>query len=520
MLILATILLLFLTAAALVVLRVVQPKFRFFWLIAVVGAFLAWVSNWVWLLSMPFPLELPAWQPVSLFISSPSFLGDGISWPLAISLSGLALAFLLTEVARSELSNPLPWAGILTVTALGLLAVTADNPLTILLVWAALDLAELVGVLRAVDEPTAGERAVISFSSRAVGILLVLWADLTSVAGGGRLDFISLTPQAGLLLLVAAGLRLGVFPFSLPQTTETISRRGSGTLLRLTSAASSMILLARIGASGMQSILIPVLVALAAAAAIYAGWMWLRAPDDLAGRPFWVISVAAMAMAAALQGNPVGAAAWGCALILIGGALFMESVQNIWLNRALLIGAFVISGLPYSLTASAWETGNGGFFWAVPLLIAAQSLILAGYVRHAIRPGSRENIELQPLWVRNVYPAGIGLLLLTALALGFFGWEGAGRFGSWILALVATILGIVLVWLTPRFRLLNPIRAHWVRRTDNPWLGNVYRSLWSFYQMLARFSRVISSALEGEGGIMWTLLFLALFISLMVKGAP
>jgi hypothetical protein len=30
----------------------------------------------------------------------------------------------------------------------------------------------------------------------------------------------------------------------------------------------------------------------------------------------------------------------------------------------------------------------------------------------------------------------------------------------------------------------------------------------------------VTLALEGEGGIMWTLLFLALFVSLIVQGTP
>ena len=85
--------------------------------------------------------------------------------------------------------------------------------------------------------------------------------------------------------------------------------------------------------------------------------MWLRAPDELIGRPFWIIGLASLAVAAALLGNPIGAVSWGIALILLGGALFLASVQQIWISRALLIGAFSLSALPFSLTASGWQ-GN------------------------------------------------------------------------------------------------------------------------------------------------------------------
>jgi hypothetical protein len=66
MLILITVFLLALTAVALVVIRIMRPGFRFFWLISVGGALLAWISTWVWLVALPAALELPPWQPASL----------------------------------------------------------------------------------------------------------------------------------------------------------------------------------------------------------------------------------------------------------------------------------------------------------------------------------------------------------------------------------------------------------------------------------------------------------------------
>ncbi len=521
MLILITVLLLTLTALALLVIRLLRPRFRFSWLIAVGGSFLALVSSWVWLAALPFDLALPSWQPVELFADSPLFRGDGISWVLTVSLASLALAVLLTEAARVESAYPLPWAGILTLTALGVLAVSANNPLTVVLVWAALDLAELVTLLRAVDEPSASERAVVAFSVRLVGLGLVLWANFLSLAAGSRLDFLSMPPQAGLLLLVAAGLRLGVLPLHLPFSSDSVTRRGVGTSLRLVSAVSSLVLLARTApGTAVSPLLTTLLLFLAAFAALYAGWTWLRAPDDLSGRPFWVICLAALAMASALRGNPTGAAAWGAALVLAGGALFLNSIQNLWLNRLLMLAAFSLSSLPFSLTASAWESQSGGFFLAWPILLAAQALLIAGYIRHALRPGTRENPEAQPHWTRNVFPAGIGLLLLTGLLLGIFGWEGAARPGAWIAALLVLVLAILLVWLTPRLRLLNPIRAHWARPAGSRWGPALSGASWNLYHSAARLSRVISNALEGEGSLMWTLLILTLFISLMLKGLP
>jgi hypothetical protein len=517
MLILISCFLLFITALALMVLQVTQPNARYVWLAAVGGATLALVSVFIWLAQMPFDMTLPAWQPRSVFVNPILFRADKISWPLALSIAVLTLTILLTAITRSALINSFTWAGTLALGGIGLLAVTADNPLTLLLVWGALDITELITQLRAVDGPANSEKVVISFSTRALGIGLLLWANIVSIAEGKPFDFQSIAPGAGLYLAAAAGLRLGVLPLHLPYSSESTMRRGIGTSLRLISAASSLVLLAHIPAGSLSSTLTPFLIGLAIVAALYGGWMWLRAPDELAGRPFWIISLAALSVISALSGNPLGAVAWGSALILVGGALFLASVQQVWVDRALLIGVWSLSSLPFSLTASVW-LGNLGFF--IPFVIASQALVMAGFVRHALRSTGRTSLDSQPGWANKVYPAGIILMIVFQLLLGLIGWDGARQIGAWLQALITSLLAFGLVWATPRFRALNPIRAHWVSNPTASGMSTLYGGLWGIYRVLGRISQAITTTLEGEGGIMWTLLFLMLFISLLTRGTP
>jgi hypothetical protein len=523
MFILLTVTTLLITALTLLVLQFTVPNFRYNWLIASGGALLGWISVFAWQAQMPLALQFPAWQPALLFSQSPTFVGDGIAWTFTLSLATLCLAIILTAVARSNFPRPINWMGTLILTALGILAVVADNPLTLVLIWAAIDISELITQMRVVDDPQLSERTVIAFASRAAGILVLLWADMVSVANGQALDFRAAPPQAGLYLLLAAGLRIGVLPLHLPYSGESSLRRGFGTGLRMISVASSLILLARIPSSSLASPLTPYLLILVSLAAVYGGWQWLRAPDELTGRPFWLIGMGSLAIAAALRANPVGATAWGCGLILSGGALFLSSEQNKWLTRALLVGAWGISALPFSLTATGWESGapNSLLTWlALPALVAAHAMLVAGFVRHSLRTTTRVSSEDQPIWARNVYPIGISLLLLTIILLGLFGWSGTLQLGNWFVGLLASLLTVGLVWLTPRLRILNPVRAHWVRPTNTSWLEWGYQILWNIYRQLGRVSNVISNILEGESGIMWTLLFLALFISFFTQGSP
>jgi hypothetical protein len=520
MLILITALLLFLTALTIAILQIMRPEFRFTWLTAVGGALLAWISVLLWQTNMPLSFSFLPWKPASLFSESPAFAAGTVIWPYALSLVTLAVSILLTASVNETFTNAFAWAGSLTLCGLGLLAITAANPLTLALVWAALDFTELIIMLRSVNSSAASERVVISFSTRAAGIGLLIWANAVTAASGKSLDFLTIPPQAGLYLLIASGLRLGVLPLHLPYSSESVLRRGFGTTLRLVSAASSLVLLAHIPALSLASPLTPLLLILTAIAGIYGGWMWLRAPDELVGRPFWMIGLASLAIASALLGNPVGAVAWGTALILAGGALFLASVQQIWISRALLIGGFSLSALPFSLTASSWEGNAFGFWYILPFLLIAQALLITGFIRSALRPSTRASLESQPVWARNIYPIGIGLLLFDQILVGVWGWDGALKIGAWEAGLFVSLLTLGLLWAIPRFPLLNPVPAHWVRPSFTPWLDRLYENLWTLYRWLARLSQTVSDILEGDSGIMWTLLFIILFISLMTQRKP
>jgi len=517
MLIVLIVLFLFLIALTLVILHWVRPEFRYTWLIAASGALISWGSVLTWQFRLPFTIQLPPWEPTSLFLASVSFTVDTLTWPFAFSLATLVLAVILTAAARENFPAPISWATTLVLGGLGLLAVFADNPLSLLMVWAAIDLAELVAQLQSVDGPQHSEKVVTAFAARVAGIGMLLWASMVSISTGTPMKFQATPPQAGLYLLLAAGLRLGVLPLHLPFSSESAVRRGFGTALRLISAASSLILLARIPSSSVLSAFTPILLSLAALAALYGGLMWLRAHDEMSARPFWLIGLAALAMASALRGNPVGAAAWGCALILSGGALFLSSAHHTLLIRALWAGIWGITALPLSITATGWEGTTATFWPAWPLLLLAQAFLLAGYFRHAMRVTLRASYGTLDHAAQYLYPVGIGILLTVLLLLGLWGWDGALKDGAWPVALTGSLLGGVVIWIAPRIRSLTPIRAHWIRPVTSSWMDWFFRGLWGLYRLTGRLFNALSSILEGDGGFMWTLLFLVLLVSLMAQ---
>ncbi len=510
--------LLFGTAAAVLILRAWRPRFRFGWLSAVAATAVAWLIVWVWHAQLPLSVDLPFWRISDLSATSPAFSVDDLSWLYAVSLVALALASLLTAPARASFPSSSSWAITLGLTGLALLAVTASNPITLLLIWAALDFLELAAMLRWTRGQQAIGRAIGVFSVRASGSLVLMLAQVVGAQPGTVIDFRSIPTQADSLLLIAAALHVGVLPFPLPYFSETALRRGTGTTMRLVSAAASLVLLSRIGAGSIPAPAGTLLLLLCGAAAAYTSWMWLRAPDEIAGRSYWIIGLACFSIASALQGNPTGAAGWGVALLLTGGILFLSSVQQVLLSRVAWIGAWTLSTLPFSLTASAWINQNGVLNLALPVFIVCQALLLAGYLRRAARPSIHVRLESQPAWVRSIYPAGIWILLAVQLVLGLWGWGGAAQIGAWIAGGAAALVTFGLLWIVPRVPALNPIPMQDLPQYAERPLDRLYDALATASRGIQSLTVTITRTLEGQAGIMWSLVLLILFISLIARG--
>ncbi len=513
MLILLPVLLMLLTAVGLLTLRFIRPQFKYSWLVAAGGAALSFISVFFWHIRFPQNASLPPWQPLTVFLYVPAWVADGISWPYALALSALAVAVIWTSVVRAE-PEPMPWAGTLTLCALGILAASAANPLTLVLAWSVIDLAELVIMLRSTEGESQSQGVVAAFAVRLAGTGLLLWANSASLAVGTPLIFRSIPPKVGIYLLMAAGLRLGVLPLHLPYQKENVLRRGFGTGLRLVSAAASLVLLARIPASSLISPFTPYLLILAAITALYAGWMWVRASDEILGRPFWVLGLASLAVADSLRGNPNGSVGWGVVMILSGGLIFLFSARQRQILWIPLIGLWGLSTLPFSVNAAAWQSGNQYSWVFLFPLIPAQALLMAGFYRHCFHPGET-SLESQEKWGKVIYPAGLLLLAAVAILLGFWGWDGARTIGSWWWAIPGVLLATGFTFLARKFLTkisFGSVSGHWSEIFP---LGWFYRFLSGIFNFFNRIADVFTSSLEGEGGLLWSFLLLVIIISVL-----
>ncbi len=530
------IVLLLLTAMVMVVIRLVKPGFSYYWLIAAAGTLLAWPVTLLIGYRLPQKITLITWKPAEFFLASPTLLYDYFSWPYVMALSTLALAVILTAVARMQPVSWRAWAGTLVLVALGQIAVLAENPLTLLLGWAALDIVELVILMAQLNSSTIRERIVASFTARAAGILLLIWAGITSFQSrqpaGSTLTFTAIPSQAAIYLILAAGLRLGVLPLHLPFLQEPPLRRGLGTSLRLVPAAASLALLARTATTGLSASTAPFLLILTGMAVLYGAWAWLTAPDELNGRPFWILATAAFSVAGAILAQPAASLAWGLTCLFSGSLLFLASTRRKSLNILFALGVLGLSMFPFTPTWNGsilYALGLAGpapvFHWSTDNLIAylvftlvfltAQALIIVGYIQHMRRPG--ETPEGMERWVWVIYPAGLALLPLTQFLVGWLTRPGLAEVpaSGWWAGGAATGIALITWFFRRRHpQLPQEVIQVWRQVFSFGW---IYRLFWLIYRAASQIIGWITVILEGEAGLLWAVLLLVLIFSLIVQ---
>jgi hypothetical protein len=518
MLVLLTFGLYALALLAIGILRLTRRSFSYAWLASALGALLAWVSVFFWQAELPARVHENTWLPERLFSAWPILFLDEVGWAYGLALATLALAVVLTAPAQSTGISPAAWVGTLGLTGLGMLASLAGNPMTLVMIWTAIDLLELINTLRLERKTNLSERAVISFGIRALGTGFSLWAIVTSTTILSSFD--AIVPQSALFFLIAAGLRLGVLPLHLTYRSEPALRRGMGTVLRMVAASSSLVLLARIPGGLLESVTTIALQVFLLLALLYAAWKWLTALNELPARPYWLIALGALSLLAALRGNPQGSLAWGLTLVLYGGLVFLYASRQRGLTIVLSVLVLGMFSLPFTLTATTWQ-GSASFDWLFwPFVVVGQVMLAIGFVRHLWHTSESQMAEL-PRWAQSAYPLGLLTLAVTILLFGLWGWSGALQVGLWPVGLAVTLLsvGVLVVWwrisqfgdlpLSERRPLSAAASSDSRLARVLEWIASL---LWGLYRSMRRLVDFFSGLLEGDGGLLWTLLVLILLL--------
>lgn len=531
MLVVLPVLILLISALAIVIVQLVRSNYGVTWLIAVSGSLIVWMYILAlrWIPVSPFVAD--PWQLLSSGFDAFELRVDDVAWNYAFSLASLMLGVILTASARLQfqfVQRPEIWVASLVVTAFGLLAVFSNTPVLLVLAWTLIDIADFVIIIRSVHQARFNQQTVVALGSRLLGSLLVVWAIVQNYSQGSSFQLSDLKPETGVFFLLGAGLRLGIIPLHLPYSEELRLRRGIGTIIRLVTAATSLSVLSRLPAAVVQPELAVPLLILTTLAALYGAIMWYAAKNELDGRPYWIITLAALAIGSAIRGQPISAMTWGVTMVLSGGMLFLYSWRITAFLFLPMLGLLGLSGLPFSPAASGWF---GLIVFPISALdflsILGHAILMVGYFRHALR-SEQYDYELEN-WVRIVYPIGIGIFPAAQWIIGIAGWKGSFTLGVWWGALVSVLMSVGWIFFLRRRKVITAdlesedwlsvySRIVWVKIASVLNLNWLYQFILLVYRLLQKIILFTARVLEGDGGILWVLLFLALLSYLIVPG--
>ena len=448
---------------------------------------------------------------------------DDLSWKFAFTLMIILVGIIFTMPVRLDVAyRPRDWVFDLLFVLVGLVPIMAQNLLSLVIAWTLLDFLELSVHVSGLTPERINRQAVMAFAIRMGGTWILILAQVLSQGGFGQeIAFSSFNTTSALLLLLAAGLRLGVFPIFMPFQEEAPIRRELGTIMRFVVPASSFVLLTRLSGLVIPSAWAILLSILALIASLVGVVMFFLSESSLIGRNYWVIAFSAMAVVSVVRGQAEAALTWSLALLLSGTFLSVHSEKH-GPHLIFVIAMFLsLSGIPFTPTAVGMQGLVVPPFNLLDVLyILIYAVLLTGFLRQQIK---REGeFGETTAWMRGIYWIGLAVIII-----GF--WfvltpEVQNSFSSpvWWGGIPSLVIALIGFYVLYRFvgedRIALP--------EDSPLSGQlqgdslVYRFVERLYDGVKALIQFLTSLLEGDSAILWILLlFLMLMTMILQRGS-
>ena len=496
------------------------------WMIASFSALLVWGLMIALRFQVPMVMELESWVPGG---ASQDFLRFSLSssnWILAFSLVSLLLCVIFTDATRLQSTGRLILiSGPFVLTGIVLLSVLSASPLSFALTWSVIDFIELAVLMVVTRDEPIYFKTIISFIFRVIGTMLVLAGTVIS-AQSGAVDFSQVSGMAYILFILGGTLRSGAFPLHLPFSKEDPVRRSMGTILRFAAPISALALLAQLPGDGSLSGWTLIVLLLSIVAAIYGSSMWLTSMDELSGRQYWMLAFIGMALICTLRGQSQAVSILGMIMLTAGGYIFTQTTNLRLLNPLTLLLFANLFGFPFTPGAGIWMNAQSSPWKAANgILLVSLLLLISGLIKF-LRKTEKPN-QFEEKWVRTFYITGLSIIVISSWIPLIWAGSVFTLYPGWIWSvglLAAVILGLsgrgylrthpLPEASTAGFLmvLLGKMGSYLRRFLSFEWLTRV---IWAMQQVFGRFIQFISAILEGEGGVLWALLFLALLASLL-----
>ncbi|MDT8899420.1 hypothetical protein QYE77_14235 [Thermanaerothrix sp. 4228-RoL] len=490
------------------------------WLISVITVLIGWglslMSTWQAAYSQ---ITIPWLLPSSSFRSIIAFSSDSNRWVYILLAFTLGTTVLLTAPSRLALqSGPKNWIANLINIAVLIPALSAEDVTAIALSWTLLDSVAILTEHLLIGVPP--RKSMINLLGRWLSTLLIIGVALSQTPPGSQLDPRSWSQLSGMLFFLGIALRVGLIPLGAGISFSTQANRGVWTVLNYQNPLLGLALLTRFAGPELSASFglsaLPLLLSLWG---VVNALLWGNSPEASQGFPHWIAAMSSLALTSAYTAN-ASPLPWALLIVLMGTcpllAMFVLPPRQVFL----FINLLTFSTLPLTPLAGGWQglmTTLGGWIW--PLTVA---ISITGWYHHM--DNAKSSLVTSERWIVAVY--GLGLLLLPLTAWGLWGLKPTLYTQAWLagsitfLLTLAGVLGLhhriiplssarpFFVWLGQR---INQTQHSFVQFFSLIWLINGFTLLHKGLKPLAHF---LEGVLEGESGLLWALVLLALLLSL------
>ena len=468
---------------------------------------------------------------------------DRLSWAIAlILLVSFLAASLAGLVARSERAMGYR-ASSLLIVACAIVAIFADNLMTVAVAWVALDLATFFSLAYVRKE----NHAVADLSLSLLAVAFVIAAAVVFAYAGASSTVLSsanLSTQGILFLVVAVIFRVGLYSVNgssgRDDPKHMVMLRAATRLARLAVAVDLLVTLV------MQTPSFPIrswLTGAVCLAGLISGFKWYLTDRPRVHLKYMFVAQFCVMMLISLWGGQwasAGVLAHGISVILSSTVLMAyRGKPNFRPNWALRSGPSVLmlGGMPLTIGfvgVLALYYGileSGILVFAVPLIVIIQALIIAGGFGLVALP--RVGASVEAPFVNVGYRLSLTIPVVIGFLGGLFPDSVAALFGVYDMpnwgamltrrgsvavgcSLLGASIGVGLWFFKGHLysRYQSNLRRAFFFPIELQWIHTVALNV---YGGLTRVMRAIALVLEGQGGVLWALVVIA--IVLLVLGA-
>lgn len=500
------------------------------WLVAAVMVSITWGSIILVGVLNPQPIVINQWLPEPFNFTNLVFSFSAHNWEYGFLLVSLLVAVIFSEAKYLDTPDYIrKISSSILLTAVAMLAVMSGSLLTFVICWAMIDLIEFGVLAVLMGHPRTLVTAVTSILFRLIGLfLLILLVSLTpsEALAENTIEFEVTSPLWWPVVLLVI-FRAGTLPLFQPYVQASAYQRGVVTILRaipllITFPFIHYIVDARGVAATSDFWLVVVAVAV-----LWGGASWFGAVDELHGRPYFLFTIAGFGLTVLLTGQ-IDALLGLAVLLIIGGAgLFLYAPRFKKFN--LFIFLLVVDILSFPFTPSAplarlFDVQGSLIvkgFWGLAL-----ALILAGMIKHSLTR------------VKYEQPAESWMLLFHTVALYFVSvspwvmvavlWDRQTQYLRWwpgiSIAVLCGLITAVFLLLRSRMRFIRIKHKNLGSGLEmvTTAVGNLYKFNWisrifsSIGFVISKIVNLLARVMEGDGGILWSFLFIVLLLSLLL----